>query len=273
MPVATATVVETVVETEVLPGFDYDRLNAEKSTIVRQKLSEIQTLIRTRTQNAIEIGLRLIEIKQALGHGKWGQWLAAEFPGSDKTAERWMALARSADQNRQIVDFAPSIAYELAGDNDSIEAANAIVETRGGINHRQAKSIKAAKKPAFEPGQEVYVNAPTSPLHGQAVKVAEVKGKQIIAEIEGETVPLLPAEVSKTPLTNVAPTPSQPTSAPKPTAEIITPIESCLSKLELEEERVKYLEDLLGQVCTAYHKSGEIPEALLEEIQETIGMS
>jgi Protein of unknown function (DUF3102) len=261
----------TVVETEVLPGFDYDRLNAEKSAIVRQKLSEIQTLIRTRTQNAIEIGLRLIEIKQAVGHGKWGQWLTAEFPGSQDTAERWMALAKSADQNPQIAEFAPSIAYELAGDEDSIEAASAVIETRGEINHRQVKGIKVAKKPTFEQGQEVYINAPESPLHGKPVTVSEIKGKQIIAQVEGKTVPLLPAEVSKTPLENVVPTQAQPTSVPQVSTEV-NPVESLVSRLDVEAERVKYLEDLLRQICTAYYKSGEIPDDLLEEAQETIGM-
>ncbi len=40
-----------------------------------------------------EIGSRLIAVKDALGHGRFGRWLEAEFQWSEPTAERMMRVA------------------------------------------------------------------------------------------------------------------------------------------------------------------------------------
>jgi hypothetical protein len=46
-------------------------------------------------RDAIEAGKLLIEAKQALEHGQWGQWLRENCDLSARTARRYMALARS----------------------------------------------------------------------------------------------------------------------------------------------------------------------------------
>jgi hypothetical protein len=268
------------VETAVLPGFDYDALDDNDRLFVELTTREIESCLRMVTQQLIEIGFKLETVRDRIGYGGFDLWLGTEFTRitgrTARTGYRWIALAEKSRSSEIISELPLTVAYAMIGESEeTIEAVNAVVETKGKITVKEANSIKkeAKKKPpAFEPGQEIYINAPQLPLlHGRAAKVAEIKGKQTIAEIEGKTVLLLPTEVSKTPPTNVVPTPSLPASAPKSPPEI-TPIESCLSRLEVEEERTKYLEDLLRQVCTAYHNSGEIPDELLEEIQETIGV-
>jgi hypothetical protein len=46
-------------------------------------------------RDTIEAGKLLIEAKQALEHGQWGQWLRENCDLSARTARRYMALARS----------------------------------------------------------------------------------------------------------------------------------------------------------------------------------
>jgi hypothetical protein len=48
--------------------------------------------------SAMLAGDRLIEAKAMLGHGEWLPWLAANVPFSERTASRYMRLARHRDQ-------------------------------------------------------------------------------------------------------------------------------------------------------------------------------
>ncbi|MFZ1415614.1 MAG: DUF3102 domain-containing protein, partial [Defluviicoccus sp.] len=41
----------------------------------------------------IENGRDLLEVKNALGHGLFTQWLALTFPFTERTAQRWMNAA------------------------------------------------------------------------------------------------------------------------------------------------------------------------------------
>lgn len=41
----------------------------------------------------IENGRDLLEVKKALGHGLFTQWLARTFPFTERTAQRWMNAA------------------------------------------------------------------------------------------------------------------------------------------------------------------------------------
>ena len=43
----------------------------------------------------VENGQDLIKVKEALGHGKFMDWLASWFPKSDRVARRWMQIAEN----------------------------------------------------------------------------------------------------------------------------------------------------------------------------------
>lgn len=66
-------------------GFDYATLNAETRLVVQQQTSEIRTLMRRTAQDIINIGQKLIEVKEQLGHGQFRNWLKAEFNWSVRT--------------------------------------------------------------------------------------------------------------------------------------------------------------------------------------------
>jgi hypothetical protein len=63
----------------------------------------------TAIQHAIACGEALIAAKASVQHGEWLPWLAANFIGSEKTAENWARLAR----NPQRVADMPSIRAAL----------------------------------------------------------------------------------------------------------------------------------------------------------------
>lgn len=75
--------------------FDYSGLPAETRIVVQQRTSEIRSLMKRTASDIIEIGQKLIEVKDQLGHGKFGAWLEAEFAWSDRTAQKFMRVADS----------------------------------------------------------------------------------------------------------------------------------------------------------------------------------
>lgn len=74
-------------------NFEYALLNAETRVVVQQCTNEINTVIRRTSQDIIQIGQNLIEVKQHLGHGNFVNWLKFEFDWSISTATKFMQVA------------------------------------------------------------------------------------------------------------------------------------------------------------------------------------
>lgn len=55
--------------------------------------AEIIILKQQTAINIIEIGKRLIAVKESLAHGKWGKWLSEKVDFTDRTAQRFMKAA------------------------------------------------------------------------------------------------------------------------------------------------------------------------------------
>ncbi len=108
-------------------------------------------LMKRTAQGIIEIGQKLIEVKKRLGHGRFLNWLSAEFNWSIQTAKRFMNVA-SAFENQQIVDFevAPSALYLLAAPStpESVrEEALARAQAGETITYTVAKELKQKYTP------------------------------------------------------------------------------------------------------------------------------
>ncbi|MBD2606591.1 DUF3102 domain-containing protein [Scytonema hofmannii FACHB-248] len=74
------------------PNFDYGALETKNRMIVQQVTCEIKTLMRRNAQDIIDIGRKLIEVKQCLGHGSFINWLKSEFHWSISTATKFMQV-------------------------------------------------------------------------------------------------------------------------------------------------------------------------------------
>lgn len=76
------------------PTFNYAVLDPESRIVVRQKTTEIHRLVKRAAAALVELGQLLLDVKAQLRHGRWMPWLTAEFDWTDRTAQRYMQLAR-----------------------------------------------------------------------------------------------------------------------------------------------------------------------------------
>ncbi len=94
--------------------FDYTALDAETRIVVQQRTTEIKALMKRAASDIIEIGQKLIEVKERLGHGNFGPWLKAEFDWHQNTAGNFMRVAEKFTNFVNLDGIAPSALYLLA---------------------------------------------------------------------------------------------------------------------------------------------------------------
>ena len=134
---------------ELVPkSFEYSHLDRETRTIVRQRTLEIKNLMRLTAENIINIGQKLTEIKEKLGHGNFQKWLRSEFEWSEQTARQFMQVYRWSEtiENKNFVfsRLATSALYLLAAPSTPTEAREEVISLVDGnekINYTRVKSI------------------------------------------------------------------------------------------------------------------------------------
>ncbi len=104
-------------------------------------------LMKRTAQGIIEIGQKLIEVKKRLGHGRFLDWLSAEFDWHRDTANKFMHVAERFDsrQMSKISTFAPSALYVLAAPSTPETARQEALERASSgesITYKTAKEIK-----------------------------------------------------------------------------------------------------------------------------------
>ena len=128
-----------------IQGFDYTSLTPQIRILVQGKTSELKSLMRRSAQDIINIGYKLIEVKEKLGHGNFRAWLKAEFDWSVRTATRFMQVATQFKcANLAHLNIAVSALYLLAETSTPEEARKQALElaSKGeNINHTKAKAI------------------------------------------------------------------------------------------------------------------------------------
>src|SRR5436305_759129 len=80
----------------VATEFDYAGYDPEVADSLRDTADRIRA--RGRDQIAA-IGKALVDVKEKVGHGNWGAWLASEFSMSVSTANRYMRGAKFVEDN------------------------------------------------------------------------------------------------------------------------------------------------------------------------------
>lgn len=170
--------------------FDYGSLDIETSQFVQQQTGEIRLLFKRTAQGIVEIGHKLIEIKEKLGHGRFLDWLETEFDGTKRTAQQFMNVARYfKGENISDLLLAPSALYILAAPSTP-EAARteALARASAGesITRTTAKAIKQKyatpqKTPRAEPQlqpvsqpQPIFTLAP-SPQAGSKLEIVAIR--------------------------------------------------------------------------------------------------
>ena len=132
-------------------NFDYAQFDAQTSVFVREQTEEIRGLMRKTAQGILDIGQKLLDIKEKLGHGNFLNWLKTEFNWSEPTAQRFMQVARQFKSiNLMNLEIAPSALYILsAPSTPDVVREEAISRAQAGenITYSTAKEIKQQHQP------------------------------------------------------------------------------------------------------------------------------
>ncbi len=127
-------------------AFDYSQLDSNISVFVREQTNEIRGLMKRTAQGILDIGQKLLIIKEKLGHGNFLNWLQLEFNWSEPTAQRFMQVARQFKSvNLMDLSIAPSALYILsAPSTPDWVREEAISRAQAGedITYTTAKEIK-----------------------------------------------------------------------------------------------------------------------------------
>lgn len=106
--------------------FDYGALEPAEAERVRSAAVNIRTKLKVATAS---VGSDLRAVKEMLGHGKFGDWLEAEFGWSDRTARNYIEYADFAQANPEIIaNLAPTLVYRLAAKSTPEEARQQILD-------------------------------------------------------------------------------------------------------------------------------------------------
>jgi len=126
--------------------FDYDSLDVADAQFIQQQTGEIRVLMKRTAQDIIEVGQKLVKVKERLEHGRFGDWLRAEFEWGEWTANKFMQVA----QQFEFVKFtdlqiAPSALYLLAAPSTPKAVREEAIARAGAgesITYTAAKALK-----------------------------------------------------------------------------------------------------------------------------------
>ncbi len=140
-------------------NFEYNILEVQTRRVVQQRTNEIKTLMRRNSQDLIDIGQKLIEVKQHLGHGSFRNWLKFEFNWSVSAATKFMQVAEQFKcVNFTHLNITASTLYLIAAPSTPKEVREEVLERASNgenIGYTKAKAIvcqhRKTKKGAVEP--------------------------------------------------------------------------------------------------------------------------
>lgn len=241
-----------------LSEYNYTMLEPEIKIVVQQRTSEIKSLIHRSAQDIFDIGQKLIEVKEKLGHGRFVMWLNTEFNWSKSTAQRFMQVARQFKRgNFTDLKIASSALYLLASSNTSVAARQEALEraTQGEIiNYSAAKSIIAQHKKIGKHGlpRQITVDVPAEtvkevllPRIQQKLEYAEPLGGEISFEQlreRAKQLGLLPTGLNEN-FPEGEPPNAMPVEAIKTCTNFINTVEDMNSQIlgAMEDEALKVL--------------------------------
>jgi len=132
--------------------FDYKLLDIPTRVFVEARASSIHALLRKTAHNIIEIGTHLNDVKVRLDHGQFGDWIEAEFHWTQRTADRYMAVAVKFDTMSNLEQFSPTALYLMAAPSTPEEVVEAMQQKAADgerVTPAAVKQAIAATKPAL----------------------------------------------------------------------------------------------------------------------------
>jgi len=139
-------------------NFEYGLLEAQTRIVVLQRTNEIKALMRRNAQDIIDIGQKLIEVKQHLEHGSFRNWLKFEFNWSVSAATRFIQVAQQFKcVNLTHLNLTASTLYLIAAPSTPEQVRKEVLERASNgenISYTKVKGIvyqhRKTKKGAVE---------------------------------------------------------------------------------------------------------------------------
>jgi len=165
--------------------FDYIALDTETRLAVQQRTSEIKSLIRRTASDIIDIGQKLIEVKDYLGHGNFLNWLKTEFNWSESAARKFMRVTRQFKSvNFTNLDIAASALYLLAASSTPADARQEALERASQgetITHVGAQVLVSRHKQStpHKTTEPLTVDVPAEAVESESPTPAEALQPQL----------------------------------------------------------------------------------------------
>jgi len=100
---------------EILAAFNYSSIEGAKAKRAKAAAEYIKSRHNSMVETTLEIGSKLLEVKEDLEHGQFIQWIGAEFAWSVRSAQNYMTAARAFAGKSETVSYLPvSTVYQLA---------------------------------------------------------------------------------------------------------------------------------------------------------------
>lgn len=135
-------------------NFNYGTLDQKTQITIKQKTSEIKSLIRQTAKDIIDVGQKLSEVKQQLKHGEFRNWLKTEFNWSISSATKIMQVSEKFKSvNFTHFNFSASALYILAAPSTPNSAREYALQLASGgenITYSLAKLIVKHHKESAE---------------------------------------------------------------------------------------------------------------------------
>ncbi|HXH79550.1 DUF3102 domain-containing protein [Nocardioides sp.] len=144
-------------------GFSVEALAVPSDPFVEAHAEEIRRLATRSSTDIVDIGKRLILVKQRVGRGAWLPWLNAEFGWSDETANRFMRVATTFGEIPQLVGFGPSALYLLASPSTPAEVRQHFVtqaESGEPVRYSDVRDAIQAARPEPLPQHVIEASVP-----------------------------------------------------------------------------------------------------------------
>lgn len=152
---------------DAIVTFDYSGLDDITAAEIIASRNRIRLLEKQTSEHIVEIGQHLIGVKGSLPHGRFGEWIEAEFGWSWSTANRFVRVAEVFGEIRQIGEFDPSALYALASGNVPDELRSEfIAQADAGepVTHRQVQEALRERKPVVTPTPAPAPDPPMLPI-------------------------------------------------------------------------------------------------------------
>lgn len=99
--------------------FDYSDLDAGTRVFIQEQAQAIRILVKRTAEDIVTIGIRLLEVKERLGHGKFMGWVQSELELSQMTAVKFMRVAETHAKFKLDLNLPASVLYEISAPSTS----------------------------------------------------------------------------------------------------------------------------------------------------------